>query len=276
MDVRPLRAARRRDELRLHPHQMGPVDDGRRRQRRGGAPRRHQRAPDLHLRPSCSARCSRPSAACSSAARLATASQQAGTGDVNLNAIAAAVIGGTSLFGGRGSAWSALLGIIVIQSISNGLTLLNLSSSLALHDHRRRARHRRDRRQPRAPEPRVARPRLIPEEASERTTLKGKVAAVTGAASGIGLACAQAMLAAGAKRRPDRPRRGPARSLCAELGAERVPLVVDLTGRPASVVGDAAADPRAGRRARHLPRQRRRLCRRRRWPRAIPTSGTAC
>jgi D-xylose transport system permease protein len=65
-----------------------------------------------------------------SAARLASASQQAGTGDVNLNAIAAAVIGGTSLFGGRGSAYSALLGIIVIQAIASGLTLLNLSSSL--------------------------------------------------------------------------------------------------------------------------------------------------
>lgn len=64
------------------------------------------------------------------AARLASASQQAGTGDVNLNAIAAAVIGGTSLFGGRGSAWSALLGVLVIMAISNGLTLLNLSSSL--------------------------------------------------------------------------------------------------------------------------------------------------
>ena len=63
------------------------------------------------------------------ASRLASASQQAGTGDVNLNAIAAAVIGGTSLFGGRGSAWSALLGIIVISSITNGLTLLNLSSA---------------------------------------------------------------------------------------------------------------------------------------------------
>jgi len=49
---------------------------------------------------------------------------------VNLNAIAAAVIGGTSLFGGRGSAYSAVLGIIVIQSIASGLTLLNLSSSL--------------------------------------------------------------------------------------------------------------------------------------------------
>ena len=63
-------------------------------------------------------------------ARLASASQQAGTGDVNLDAIAAAVIGGTSLFGGRGSAYSALLGIIVIQSIASGLTLLDLSSSL--------------------------------------------------------------------------------------------------------------------------------------------------
>ena len=64
------------------------------------------------------------------AARLASASQQAGTGDVNLNAIAGAVIGGTSLFGGRGSAYSALLGIIVIGSIASGLTLLDLSSSL--------------------------------------------------------------------------------------------------------------------------------------------------
>lgn len=65
-----------------------------------------------------------------SAARLAASSIQAGTGDVNLNAIAAAVIGGTSLFGGRGSAWSALLGVLVIGAISSGLTLLNLSSSL--------------------------------------------------------------------------------------------------------------------------------------------------
>jgi D-xylose transport system permease protein len=64
------------------------------------------------------------------ASRLASASQQAGAGDVNLNAIAAAVIGGTSLFGGRGNAYAALLGIIVIQSIASGLTLLDLSSSL--------------------------------------------------------------------------------------------------------------------------------------------------
>lgn len=63
------------------------------------------------------------------ASRLAAANQSSGGGDVNLNAIAAAVIGGTSLFGGRGSAFAALLGIIVIQSISSGLTLLSLDSS---------------------------------------------------------------------------------------------------------------------------------------------------
>jgi D-xylose transport system permease protein len=63
-------------------------------------------------------------------ARLASANQGSGTGDVNLNAIAAAVIGGTSLFGGRGSAYSALLGMVVIQSISSGLTLLSLSSAI--------------------------------------------------------------------------------------------------------------------------------------------------
>jgi simple sugar transport system permease protein/D-xylose transport system permease protein len=65
------------------------------------------------------------------AARLASANQSSGGGDTNLNAIAAAVIGGASLFGGRGSAFSAVLGIIVIQSISSGLTLLNLDSSVA-------------------------------------------------------------------------------------------------------------------------------------------------
>jgi D-xylose transport system permease protein len=63
------------------------------------------------------------------ASRLAAANQSTGGGDVNLNAIAAAVIGGTSLFGGRGSAFAAVLGILVIQAISSGLTLLNLSSS---------------------------------------------------------------------------------------------------------------------------------------------------
>jgi len=64
------------------------------------------------------------------AARLAAANQSTGAGDVNLNAIAAAVIGGASLFGGRGSAFAALLGVVVIQAISSGLTLLNLSAAV--------------------------------------------------------------------------------------------------------------------------------------------------
>jgi D-xylose transport system permease protein len=63
------------------------------------------------------------------AARLAAANQASGGGDVNLNAIAAAVIGGTSLFGGRGTAFAAVLGVLVIQFISSGLTLLSLDSS---------------------------------------------------------------------------------------------------------------------------------------------------
>lgn len=64
------------------------------------------------------------------AARLVAVGQSSGGTDTNLNAIAAAVIGGTSLFGGRGSAYSALLGALVIMSISNGLALLSLDSSI--------------------------------------------------------------------------------------------------------------------------------------------------
>ncbi len=56
--------------------------------------------------------------------RLTAASTQTGGGTFLLEAIAAAVIGGTSLFGGRGSAWSALLGALVIGSVSNGLDLM--------------------------------------------------------------------------------------------------------------------------------------------------------
>jgi D-xylose transport system permease protein len=64
------------------------------------------------------------------ASRLLAVNQSSGGGDVLLNAIAAAVIGGTSLFGGRGSVWSALTGALVIGSISNGMDLLALASSI--------------------------------------------------------------------------------------------------------------------------------------------------
>jgi D-xylose transport system permease protein len=62
------------------------------------------------------------------ASRLRSVDTNAGGGDILLNSIAAAVIGGTSLFGGRGYIKSAVLGALVIASIGNGLGLLGLSS----------------------------------------------------------------------------------------------------------------------------------------------------
>ncbi|MDX2576022.1 sugar ABC transporter permease [Streptomyces scabiei] len=64
------------------------------------------------------------------AGQTASATLSAGSGNILMLAIAAAVIGGTSLFGGRGSVWSALLGMLVIQSIQTGLDLLNMNTSI--------------------------------------------------------------------------------------------------------------------------------------------------
>jgi ABC-type xylose transport system permease subunit len=64
------------------------------------------------------------------AMRLGFANQQSGSGDTLVNSIAAAVIGGTSLFGGRTRRYAPLLGAIVIGAIANGLALLSLSSSV--------------------------------------------------------------------------------------------------------------------------------------------------
>ena len=66
--------------------------------------------------------------------------------------------------------------------------------------------------------------------------LSGKVAAVTGAASGIGLACAEALARAGAKvvlidRAEDKLKQA-----CSDVGPSAIPLVIDLTD-PASVAG---------------------------------------
>ncbi|MEV6898790.1 hypothetical protein [Amycolatopsis sp. NPDC051372] len=65
-----------------------------------------------------------------SASYVGAASQDLGGSTLLLYSIAAAVIGGTSLFGGRGSAWSAVIGWLVIGSIYNGMYLLNLVSDL--------------------------------------------------------------------------------------------------------------------------------------------------
>jgi D-xylose transport system permease protein len=64
------------------------------------------------------------------ASRLLAVNQSSGGSDLLLLAIAGPVIAGTSLFGGRGSVWSALLGALVIGSISNGMDLLALSSDV--------------------------------------------------------------------------------------------------------------------------------------------------
>jgi D-xylose transport system permease protein len=64
------------------------------------------------------------------ASRLLAVNQSSGSGDFLLLAIAAPVIAGTSLFGGRGSVWHALLGALVIQSISNGMDLLGLETAV--------------------------------------------------------------------------------------------------------------------------------------------------
>jgi D-xylose transport system permease protein len=63
------------------------------------------------------------------AARLSSVDLNAGGGTILLDAIAAAVIGGTSLFGGRGRVVSALLGALVIATIANGLSLIGSSAA---------------------------------------------------------------------------------------------------------------------------------------------------
>ena len=64
------------------------------------------------------------------AARLQSVAQSSGGTDTNLMAIAAAVIGGTSLFGGRGSAYAALFGMLVLQSITSGLNLIGVEAEV--------------------------------------------------------------------------------------------------------------------------------------------------
>lgn len=60
---------------------------------------------------------------------LGSASPASGGGNLLMDSIAAAVIGGTSLFGGRGSVWNALAGALVIGSVENGMDLLSAPSS---------------------------------------------------------------------------------------------------------------------------------------------------
>ena len=61
-------------------------------------------------------------------ARLSSAPPTAGQG-LELNVIAAAVIGGTSLMGGRGTVAGAVIGALLMESLANGMSLMNLPSS---------------------------------------------------------------------------------------------------------------------------------------------------
>ncbi|MGY0062449.1 sugar ABC transporter permease [Streptomyces sp. LZ34] len=64
------------------------------------------------------------------ASRITSVSQPSGSGILLLNALAAAVIGGTSLFGGHGRTWCAALGILVIESLGSGMALLSVQSAV--------------------------------------------------------------------------------------------------------------------------------------------------
>ena len=60
------------------------------------------------------------------AGRLGSAQPNTGEG-FELDAIAAVVLGGTSLMGGRGSVWGTLIGVFIIGILNNGFNLLNVS-----------------------------------------------------------------------------------------------------------------------------------------------------
>ena len=140
------------------------------------------------------------------ASRLRSVDTGTGGGQLLLNAIAAAVIGGTSLFGGHGRVVSALLGGAVIATVANGMDLLNLASGYKFVITGARAPGRRPRRRVREAGARRLRCGLARSESRAggrrrcpRVTLDGRLALVTGAGSGIGSAVTRRFVETGAR-----------------------------------------------------------------------------
>ena len=88
------------------------------------------------------------------ASRLRSISTSIDGGTLVLYAVAAAVIGGTSLFGGRGKAMHGVLGGIVIAAIDNGMGLLGFTAAVEVHGHRARPAGGGDDRRALTPRPR--------------------------------------------------------------------------------------------------------------------------
>lgn len=63
------------------------------------------------------------------ASQLGAGSPQVATTGIELSVIAAVILGGTSLTGGKGTIWGAFLGVLILGTLNNGLTLLQVNSN---------------------------------------------------------------------------------------------------------------------------------------------------
>ncbi len=63
--------------------------------------------------------------------RVANGHPNGGAG-MEMDAIAATVLGGTSIFGGMGSVWGTLVGVLTMTIINNGLNLLNINTYIQI------------------------------------------------------------------------------------------------------------------------------------------------
>ena len=114
--------------VRARPHEVRPLHLRDRRQRRGGATCGHQGR--VHPLDRLHSAASSPSSrACSRSRKVGSVDAAAGR-DLVLSGVAAAVVGGVSLFGGRGRLIHAAIGALVIAVITNGLGLLNLPAGV--------------------------------------------------------------------------------------------------------------------------------------------------